>query len=1158
MTVRETEPGETERERLLAPLEPALEELLAQFDRALSEGRPSEAIEKEISERFGSLGSELAGTITALHAASGKVAACPTELDETRTLSTPVTAVSTPAGGGGSQFGRFELVGRIGSGGSGIVFKALDAQLGWHVALKVARAETLFSEEAKQRFRREAQVLAALRHPNIIAIHETGETDGLPYIVQELCRGPNLAVWLRDQQKANQPVPISVAARWVMLASQAVAHAQQRGIVHRDLKPANILLEPLSAVGESGGDSRDDAFIPRITDFGIAKLFDSDDGVTATVAVLGTAAYMAPEQAEGKTREVGEPADVYSLGVILYELLTGRRPIEGQTDIDTLRRLATDAPHSISEFRKEVPRDLQAICLKCLEKDPADRYRTAHELASDLESFLSGVPVTARPVGLLRRVVKAYRRQRRIVRLGLLASPVLAAAVVFMIHRFVKTPPKREDGAPVARRYADDLHQVYELVEGTAGEAVDRQTVAQTARQILTRYIPQPGDTDLRGFEWHYLWKLLHPRPPRPELLHEIPAHADSAYCVAFSPDGHFLATCSRDHTARVWDLATGQCRATLTGHSHEINSISYVGDGRTLATASEDGTVRLWAAKTGKEEDILWKHPVEVVGLAYDPAKAHLAAGAHDGVVKVWNYRERKGIIELTVHGGKRVDGLAYSPDCKLLATAGANGYVSLWDASHGYEHLADFPAKGAQCLAFSHDSRLLAIGGHRQVSVLSAPRGELRAILPIPGSDVRSLLFTSDDLSVIACGNEQSTAWIDLKSGVSNDPFGIPGTIWCLAASSDGGHMATSDSTGTVRLWKGFSSKPPCLTLDERQDVALFMATSPDGKRIAVAATGWLHERFGKLLEYPDRRRIQIEINRADEQFGDVAVWEISGGAPTRRLQLTARDNRNDLGSICYSSDGRTIAFNERARGEKYDTIRLVDSTTGVLRCSIEHRGRRQTSLQFCDSGRQLLVLQDAVGQPPLGAIEFHDVATGQLIKSLPLAASPLAFSPAGELLALAGEHGCDICRRSDLRRVSSFERSAIDSVVFTKNGDRIIRFDAAHFWTISSETGQVLHKGNILIARGGIISTAIALSPDDRTAAIASREGVLLVDVESERQMCSLPFPRPMMRVEQLIYTTDGRTIAAAAVDEIGRFGIYLWQVERAETRTDVAGN
>ena len=247
MTVRQTEPGEPDGAPLDAPLDPALEVSLADLDDSLAAGRPTAGIEQAVAARFGPQAAELVATLKALHAEGSRSPVTRHSSAETWTMSTPVTAVSTPAGETLWRFGRFELLQRIGSGGAGVVFKARDGELGRLVALKVARAETLFSDEARQRFRREARVLAAVRHPNIVAIHEAGEIDGLPYIVQELCHGPNLAVWLRDQQQARRPVPISVAARWVMLAAQGVAHAQQLGIVHRDLKPANILLEPMPA-----------------------------------------------------------------------------------------------------------------------------------------------------------------------------------------------------------------------------------------------------------------------------------------------------------------------------------------------------------------------------------------------------------------------------------------------------------------------------------------------------------------------------------------------------------------------------------------------------------------------------------------------------------------------------------------------------------------------------------------------------------------------------------------------------------------------------------------------------------------------------------------------------------------------------------------------
>jgi serine/threonine protein kinase len=416
-------------------LDPALERLMSEMDDALFEGRPTDEFEHAITERFGDSRSQIVATLKALHSvrdtsrsgsslggAGGLSAGVPFKGEaalpaQTHSTSDAATWVRATTGGiAKTLFGQFEILERLGSGGAGTVFRARDSRLDRLVALKVARAEALFSSEAKQRFVREAQTLAALRHPNIIPIYEFGESGGLPYIVEELCEGPNLAVWLRQQTAAGRKVPIRTAVQWVRLLGEAVAHAHRCGIVHRDLKPSNVLLSPPAQASPMSRtlsqEGADENFVPRVTDFGVAKLFESEESVTASQAVLGTAAYMAPEQAEGRSREVGPPADVYSLGVILYELLSGRRPIEGRSDVDTLRRVLTDEPVPLSQVRRDVPRDLEAICLKCLEKDSANRYASAAELAEELGRFLRGEPVVARRLRPIARMIRGLRRRQ--------------------------------------------------------------------------------------------------------------------------------------------------------------------------------------------------------------------------------------------------------------------------------------------------------------------------------------------------------------------------------------------------------------------------------------------------------------------------------------------------------------------------------------------------------------------------------------------------------------------------------------------------------------------------------------------------------------------------------------------------------------------------
>jgi hypothetical protein len=489
-----------------------------------------------------------------------------------------------------------------------VVYKARQVKLNRPVALKMILGGALAGPEDLSRFRREAEAVARLQHPNIVQIHEVGEwrrSEGdpaLPFCCLEFCSGGRLA-----DKLAGTPLAPREAATLAEVLARAVQAAHEAGIVHRDLNPANVLLT--------------DEGTPKITDFGLAKRLD-EVGQTQSGAIMGTPAYLAPEQALGRSKEIGPAADVYALGAILYEMLTGRTPFTGGDTLELLQQAVHDEPVPPRLLRPSCPRDLETICLKCLEKEPPRRYAGANALADDLRNFLDGKPVTARPTGPLGRAWRWGRRNP-----GLAVS---GAVAVFLLVGPVRFDPRRE--------------------------------VALTARP-----------TDSGRWEAR-VWDVRTGEAAGPPLV-----HADFVWAAGFSPDGRLCATGCQDRTARLWDARTGQPVGEPLRHPAPVKEVTFSPDRTVLATATDAGTVHFWEADTGKPRGLLMRHEKTVAALAFSPDGDLLATGCRDGTAQLWEAATGLPLGPRLRHGGP-LTAVAFGRDGRTVLTGSRDGTARLW----------------------------------------------------------------------------------------------------------------------------------------------------------------------------------------------------------------------------------------------------------------------------------------------------------------------------------------------------------------------------------------------------------------------------------------------------------------------------------------------
>jgi WD40 repeat protein/tRNA A-37 threonylcarbamoyl transferase component Bud32 len=851
MSDRDEQRALTGRESLAptVPEEARLESLLVAFDEALARGGAAGVTdESELSDASAVKLNGMRKALRLLEQARFEGLSSEGLADESAADLLPIadTPLVKPSLAG-QKIGRFELVGEIGRGGYGVVFLAVDPQIGRQVALKIPRPEILANEETKRRFFREAKAAGALEHPNLIPVYEVGEDGPFCYLATAYCQGPTLAQWLKQR---NTSTPPRLAARLVLGLAQGVDHAHQRGVLHRDIKPSNVLLEGAAPSTDVGVEN----LVPRLTDFGLAKLTEMAEDETRSGALLGTPAYMAPEQAEGRLRDIGPPTDIYALGVLLYELLACRPPFRGESDVQTLQLVSAGDVPSLRRVQRNLPRDLEAIVLRCLERDPARRYATASDLAADLQRFLDGKPTVAQPATPAERLLKSARRHPAVA--SMVVVLCLAGGLLAIEHLWYS----RQVGAARAEVEEGELErgQLHYVADMTNAYRALSTNQVQQARESLAPWLA--AQPDLQDFASRYLWQQLNGQ----ELT--LTGHEGEVHYVCYSPDGTRLATASADRTVRVWDAADGHCLLVLQGHEGEVNCVAFSPNGQRLVSTSDDGTLREWNLTDGTTLHVTPGRAGPLWGVAFSPDGTLLAVCGEDKNTVLWDTRDWQLLETLGEHSNQ-VGALAFSHDGKWLATVSEDGLAIVWDVAtrNPVHRLKNNTALTS--VSFDPQDQRLIVGGRagRCTNLWDLRTGKLLLIGSTHHEIVHAVAFHPQK-NYFAVATKGGV--VELHDASTGDRFrnlhGHAMRVWSLAFSPNGERLATASADRTVKIWNLSSENPRSLAIEKFGSRCLDV--TPDGRRLVTG-----HENGAITVYDLPTRNVVWHTRRDFEVVGD-----------------------------------------------------------------------------------------------------------------------------------------------------------------------------------------------------------------------------------------------------------------------------------------------
>ncbi len=1055
------------------------------------------------------------------------------------------------------RIGRFEIRRVLGTGGCGIVFLADDPQLNRSVALKVPRPDTLATADGQERFLREAKAAAILSHPNIVTVYEAGRAGPVLYIASEFVNGPSLAQWLQQQTVG---VDFKGAASLVRNLAIAVEHAHSRSVIHRDLKPGNVLIDVQGSQRTVAELTVDDlAGHVKVSDFGMARLLTEDSRSTSPGVVIGTPSYMAPEQVGTGVTMAGPAADVYGLGAVLYELLTGLPPFRASTIVETLDQVRHQEPVPPRRIRPAVPHDLETICLKCLWKEPSRRYVSAGALADDLERFLSDRPILARTTSTLERVWRWCRRHPMVSLLAVMLLIVSIGGAAGVTWKWREASLQRERAESSALRFRmerDVARQERERAEAERIRAEDNKRLAQEneRRNERTHYLHRIGSAmgewqsnrvgrtsqlldecpeHLRDWEWSYLRSLCD------YGIQTLEGHKDSIWCLAVSPDGKTIASGTgnwgQDQPGEVilWDAQTNSLIARMFGHSSGIMGMDFSPDSRSLATAGvrwesrEPGGVRICSIQG---DDVLTLAPPgnDAADVEYSPDGTQLVTAHMNGTL-LFRDAATGRLLHTVVAHESHVFNVEFSPDGRFLVTVSRDGTVRLWDAGTREQVAMCGNYGDVREVEFSPDGNTIAFSIYGSAICL----WHLDALHdnPVPNhypiSTIRSIAYGPDGRRIAIASNDGLVLLIDARTGRELKRLRVhDGVVRAICFTPDGRELLTA---GTDRLVRR-------IRVSTDWDIETIAPGPPN-------SFGWIY----RFAFTPDGTHLLLPggLNRGSYGVGkkNLYLWNMA----QQKIVQTFEGHTGWLNDVAVSRDGNTFATASDDqtirlwRSDEKDSVQVLKGHKASVLSVAFHP---LSDLIVSGSADGTARVQNWKSGQPLAVFSKHQGAVRGTV-FLPHSSSCVSggddgslriwdFTTGEELKVLTGHTG----------PVTSVAVSSDGLLLASSSQDMTIRL-----WEVGS--GRLLHT---LTGHGGIV-TQVAFSRNDRRVVSCSQDYTVRIwDVISGDQALTLNHSGSLLAVG---FNPSGTDLLASYGSRLHRWTIHPdYETEEAEQASRTA--